>query len=735
MPSPSQFYRPSPGLVSRSALVERVRSRHADVIAVAAPAGYGKSTFLAELAATDERPAAWVSLTATENDPSVLLSLLARALDAIEPVDPALVTSLWRGPSTIGSPAVQHFGAMFASRQQPFMLVLDDVHELLARDVVDALPVLVSELPPGSSIVLAGRTAPPLPLGRLRVRRRLAEIGAADLAFDTDDAAILFEQLDVDVSAEQSAKLVERTEGWPVALYLAALASRDGNVPIPNRLDEFGGDARYLAEYFGEELLDRVGADLGSFLMEASCFERLSGELCDDVLGRTGSAQLLEELRSRTLLVVPLDDRRHWYRFHRLMTDFLQAELARRDRAHLSSVHARASDWFDAHGDGDAAVSHAVLCGDLDRAEAMVSRWVGVISAAARLSPSTSRWVTMFPAEELDRRPDLMLVAALADFAVGQPGAAMQWLARASQAIPDHHPDDVSGPHGAVSLALVRAVIAPLSPAEMASEARYVYEHVGVGSGYPMSCLIRGAAAFMLGDDKEALRLLQEGADTVLERPLVVAVCLAHLAVIEAEHDRWSEATTAARRARESAGEAAQIPSVSLVVAAAAMVEAHAGRHKEADIQRRACRQQLTGLVGVAPWLNLQVRVALARTALLCGDRVEARALIDEAGAIVDACPGAIGVVEQLENLRRSSAVPERNQAFGPASLTTAELRVLQLLPTHLSVAEIAERLYVSRNTVKSQTVAIYRKLGTSSRSGAVELATAAGLLHGSGQA
>ena len=178
IPTASKLYRPSPGTVPRSTLLEHVEARGSDVVVVTAPAGYGKSTFLAELAANDARSAAWVSLTPVENDPASFLAYIALALDAIEPVDPGCVTMLWGAPPTIGSPTLQQFGAMFAARRQPFVLVLDDVHELVGREVLDILPMLLAELPEGSRIMLGARTAIPLPLGRLRVRRRLVEIGA-----------------------------------------------------------------------------------------------------------------------------------------------------------------------------------------------------------------------------------------------------------------------------------------------------------------------------------------------------------------------------------------------------------------------------------------------------------------------------------------------------------------------------------------------------------------------------
>ena len=731
VPTASKLYRPSPGTVPRSALVKHVEAQRSDVVVVTAPAGYGKSTFLAELAANDGRTVAWVSLTPGENEPAEFLAYLALALDAIEPFDPGFVTTLWGASPTIGSPALQRFGAMLAGRRQPFVLVLDDVHELVSREVVDILPVLLAEMPAGSRIMLGARTAIQLPLGRLRVRRRLVEVGAAELAFDESEAATLFRQLDVDVHPQEVARLVERTEGWPVALYLAALAHGSRRGAMVNVVDDFTGDHRYLVDYLGEELLSQVDSDVASFLMEASCFERVSGGLCDDVLVRRGSAQLLEDLRRRNLLVIPLDDHREWYRFHHLLADFLQVELKRRDPARPAAIHLRASEWCDAHDDGDGAVVHAVRADDLDRAESLVTRWFGTVATAGRLYPTTARWLAMF-ADQLTDRPQMMVVAAWDGFFRGDPLAALHWLRRADATLPERYPEDAQGPVLPVALAVARALIAPLPPVEMARDATYAYEHVGLGEGHPASCFARGAAAFMLGDEEEALRWLGEGADTPLDRPLVVANCLAHIAVVHIEHGRWKEATIAARQARALLGEAATFPSTALPVSVSVLVETHAGRGDEADEDRQLCRQHLTTLGNIAPWLNLQARVALARAAVIRGNRVEAAALVEEAGAILEMIPGAVRVAAQVADLRREVTGRDRSQHFGPSSLTTAELRVLQLLPTHLSVADIADRLYVSRNTVKSQTIAIYRKLGTSSRGGAVEIATAVGLLHAS---
>jgi LuxR family maltose regulon positive regulatory protein len=729
VPVASKLYRPTPGLVARRSLLADVRRRDGDVVTVTAPAGYGKSTFVAELSTADPRPTAWLSLTATENDPAALLTYVALAIDEIEPVDPACVAALWQGRPVIGSLAWQQFVSMLAGRRRPFTLVLDDVHELVGRDVLDALPVLAAELPPGATLVLVGRTGIPLPLGRLRVRRRLVEVGPAELAFDEDEAALLFGGLGIDVPPDAVRQLVARTEGWPVALYLAALARAGGRPAAVEIADDFTGDHRFLVDYLGEELLADLAPDVAAFLLDASCLDRLSGSLCDDVLGRSGSAQLLEQLRRSDLLVMPLDDRRQWYRFHHLMAEFLQSELARQDPSRRRTVHRRASDWYHDHGDGERAIRHAVLGGDLDRAEALVLHWSSGV-AGGGTCPTVDRWLALFPPDDLVARPGLMVTAAHGRFRAGDGGAAVQWLDRASAALADDHPTNADGSVATVLLAAGRAVIAPLAPAEMLREARYAHAHAGLGEGHPLACLAMGVAHFMLGDEAEAVRRLGECIAAPLQRPLVQASALAQLAVIEADRGHWDEATALATRARGLLGPAITVPTGNLVLAMSVLVEARERPGDAVERDRQLCARHLEELVGTATWLNLQARVALARAAHVRGAHVDAARLLDEVDAILATTPGAVRVEAQAAALRRTlAAARDRSRRFGPASLTAAELRVLRLLPTHLSVAEIADRLYVSRNTVKSQTIAIYRKLGTSSRSGAVGAAVVAGLL------
>jgi len=203
---------------------------------------------------------------------------------------------------------------------------------------------------------------------------------------------------------------------------------------------------------------------MARFLLEASCFESLSGSMCDDVLERTGSAQLLESARERNLLVIPLDDRREWYRFHHLIAQFLRTELERRDPARKRTIHRRASDWCHAHGDADGAVRHAVLSNDLDHAESLVIHWFGRYAGVGQ-NQTIEGWLELFSADELDAHPGVMLSAAHACFNAGDPAGALHWLDRVEAAVPVRHPDDAVGPVTPVMLAISRAVFAPITPA------------------------------------------------------------------------------------------------------------------------------------------------------------------------------------------------------------------------------------------------------------------------------
>src|SRR4051794_14653695 len=285
-------------LVVRPRLVERfVAASHAPLAVIAAPAGYGKTTLLADWARADGRPFAWVALEEADNDPALLAATVAHALGEA-------------GRSLEESP--------------PFVLVLDDAHVLHSAESREWLGNLLQLVPPGSQLALASRTEPALPTGRLRAHRALVEVHARDLAMQPAEALQLLRLAGVELPPADVETLVARTEGWPAALYLAAVSLRDDP---ESTAAGFGGDDVAVAEYVRDEVLARVEPDVRRFLMRASILDRLSGPVCDSVLGRGDSARVLAEVARSVLLLQPLDRARRSYRMHPLLRQMLAAEL------------------------------------------------------------------------------------------------------------------------------------------------------------------------------------------------------------------------------------------------------------------------------------------------------------------------------------------------------------------------------------------------------------------------
>ena len=296
---------------------------------MSAPAGYGKTILAAEWAKRDRRPFVWLSIDRHDNDPAVLLTYLAVGLDRVEPIDPAVFRALASRGASIAHTVLPPLATALSSKALPVVVVLDDVQLLHDQEGLDALAVLVDHLPPGSQLVVISRAAPLLPVARWRVEGRLAELGPDELAMDPAEAGSLLAAARVELADGEVAELTRRTEGWPVALYLAALSlkaqhPRNGGAGV-----EFSGRERFLVDYLQSALLAGLSPTEVRFLTRTAVLERLSGPLCDAVLGTTGSAAVLASLERSNLLVVPLDRQREWYRYHQLFRELLRGELER----------------------------------------------------------------------------------------------------------------------------------------------------------------------------------------------------------------------------------------------------------------------------------------------------------------------------------------------------------------------------------------------------------------------
>jgi LuxR family transcriptional regulator, maltose regulon positive regulatory protein len=394
------------GTVSRTALVNRLRVEHsAPVVTVVAPAGYGKTTLVAQWAARDERPFAWVSLDERDNEPIVLLRHVAAALHRIEPLEHAVLDALLVPGDSIWTAAVPRLTAALAAVPEPFVFALDGTQVLRPGESADVVAVLVDHVPSGSRLVLSGRVAPPVPIGRLRAAGRLFELGTDELALTGREAQLLLRGAGREPAMAELGELVRRTEGWAAGLYLATLAAQTGAPAV-------GGDDRYFADYFRSEYLSGLTAERLAFLRRASVLKTMSGPLCDGVLDRTGSALELASLRASNLFLVPLDRRGESYRYHHLFHDLLRRELEEQEPELVSVLNRRAADWFEAHGDPESALGHAEASGDTDRAARLLSEAALPAYFHGRAA-ALERWLDRFDDEKrLERYPGVAVNGA-----------------------------------------------------------------------------------------------------------------------------------------------------------------------------------------------------------------------------------------------------------------------------------------------------------------------------------
>ena len=363
-----------PGMVRRSALIERLAlDDPRPIVLVVAPAGYGKTTLLSQWAERNGHAFAWVSVDEADNDPKVLLTYIAEALDAVQPVGGQVFDALASPASSVPGSVVPRLGAALAAMTTPVVLVLDDVHALHNSECRAALSVLADHVPAGSRLAFAGRNEPPLRVARLRAEGRVLEIGPGDLSLNRDEASVLLRAAQVALGADDVADLHRRTEGWPVGLYLAALCLREGGSPGSAAIS-IAGDHRFVSEYVESEFLARISPRQRAFLTQTAVLERMSGPLCEAVLDLPGSATSLAGLARSNLLLVPLDRRGQWYRYHHLFRDMLLAQLERQSPGLIPVLRRRAAGWYLRNGMDEDALEYSMAAGDVDEAARLAQK-------------------------------------------------------------------------------------------------------------------------------------------------------------------------------------------------------------------------------------------------------------------------------------------------------------------------------------------------------------------------
>jgi LuxR family maltose regulon positive regulatory protein len=379
---------------------------------VSAPAGFGKTTLLAEWCRRRQQPVAWLSLDAGDNDPVRFWRYTVAALDRVRPGLSERVAGLLDSlaPASIEALVTTVVNEL-AAEGGDALLVLDDYHVVEAQPIHTSLRFLLEHQPPALHIVLATRADPPLPLARLRAGGRLAELRVADLVFNLSEAAALLgEAARLPLGEDLVAELVARTEGWAAGLKLAGL-SLPGQPDIARFVESFSGSHRYVLDYLAEEVLEQQPESLRGFMLETSVLDRLSGPLCDAVTGRTDGQQMLQTIEAANLFLTPLDEVRGWWRYHHLFADLLRARLQHQDPERAVELHRRAAAWHHEHGHADDAVGHALAAGDGMRAARLAEVYIDEFLVRGEAA-TLQRWLAALPPQLAASRPRLLIVKA-----------------------------------------------------------------------------------------------------------------------------------------------------------------------------------------------------------------------------------------------------------------------------------------------------------------------------------
>ena len=738
LPIETKLHAPAPRTewVQRPGLIEYL-SAHvtAKLVLVEAPAGFGKTTLAAQWRASpaERRPFAWVSLDPADNDPGRLwwhvVSALQRACPgfAAEEVLGTLRVQVPEFTATVLPRLVNALAALGA----PVVLVLDDYHVITGRACHQQLNFLLAHLPASVQLVLATRVDPPLRLGRLRAAGQVLDIRDGQLRLATAHVAALVNAVSgVRLTGPDLAVLVERTEGWPAGVYLAALSLRGH--PAPSEfIGQFSGDNRFIGDFLAEEVLNRQPPEVRQFLVRTSVLHRFSAPLGAAVSGVANAAEILDLLERDNLFIVPLDETRQWFRYHHLFRQALRSHLARAEPDLVPDLHHAASAWHQLHGSADEAIEHARASGDFRLAIDLIARyWFGYVSSGQ--VATVHNWIRSLGDGRIAASPLAAHCAAWAAAMSGDRQSARRWVPVIETA-----QDDGSLPDGMRSLrssaAMLRGVYG-FDGLLVMRESAATAARLETDPASPWYALARGAlgySLYMAGEPAAAARPLEEAARNEASLPLTRIVVSSTLALIAAEDGRLPRACELVHNALGLAGrdDLRRTPSASLAHIAAGAVYAAQGQLDQAREELEQALRARQGIAGSSPWPTFVATLMLGQVVLDQGNRARAERLAGQARGVLTELPdGADAQRARLEALERRLASPRRVPALAEP-LTEREEAVLRLFDGDRSLRKIAKELYVSMNTVKTHTQSIYRKLGVSDRKDAVARGRDLGLL------
>lgn len=712
--------------VQRPGLIDYLARAPARLVLVGAPAGFGKTTLVAQWRASTEenRPFAWVSLDRADDDPSRLWWYTVGALQRACPEfnGEAILRELRVQAPDVAGTVLPLLANELAALATPVVLVLDDYHVIKERSCHDQIAFLLAHLPPSAQIVLVTRVDPPLPLARLRASGEMIEVRARELRFGRDEtAALVYSVSGVRLSDADLADLAERTEGWPAGVYLAALSLR-GHPSPHGFVRDFTGNNRFIVDFLADEVLSRQPGDIRQFLARTSILSRFCAPLCDAVTGSANAVEIIEILERENLFLVPLDHNREWYRYHHLFAQLLRSQPALTEPGTVRVLHQRASAWHQLSGSTEEAVSHSLAADDVGTAVALIARYWSAYVDVGRTA-TVRGWMRQLGDDRIAAHPVAAHCAAWAAALAGDRQTVRRWLPVIDSG---HHEGPL--PDGMQSLRSSAAMLRggfgfDGLPVMRASAAIAVDLETDPASPYyALARAELGYSLYLSGESAAAAGPLEEAVQSRPSLPIIAMFALSAAALAAVELDRLSRAEDLARDACALAarGDLGKAPQSALAHTAMGAALVARGRLEEARSELEQAFAHRTS-IGLSTWPTLEATLWLARVRLDLGDRAGAGELADEAKGLLTLLPdGTEALRTRLAELdRRIAGRPRLVSLVEP--LTEREVAVLRLLGGSLSLREIGQELYVSANTVKTHTQAIYRKLGVSTRHDAVE--------------
>jgi ATP/maltotriose-dependent transcriptional regulator MalT len=718
--------------VSRRGLLELCTGPARKLTLIRAPAGWGKSTLLADWHAleSETRPFAWVALDADDNDPVRFWTYLIHALRSLDPSAGNVSLPMLQAPrvSLVDDVLPALCNELTAIPHQ-VVLVLDDYHLVSNPEIDEGLSFFLEHLPQTLELVLSSRSEPALPLARLRARGELSEIDAQQLRFSEDEADLFLNDLHgLDLDRADVIRLCELTEGWAAGLYLATLTLR-GRTNAHEFIEAFAGDDRHVVDYLSAEVLAGLPEEMRAFLLHTSVLERLCAPLCDAVTDQPGSVLTLHELERSNFFLIPLDTKREWYCYHHLFRELLRHELALAEPEHARMLHRRASAWHRDHGDPSEAIHHATAARDVaDASELILRHWIEFRNEA-RLETLLA-WLDGLPPETVTGDARLCLVKASTLQEVGRIAEADQWLEAAARdpAVGSLLAGPASVASGvAACQAINQYFLGDVSG--IAETAQPALEREEAGSDYWRSALLTtfGVSVFLGGEDRIASSLLDEAVTASKEsgHSLALIHALGWCAVVHA-------AIGQSDRARQLLDDTNALLTQTGLTKYVGMSMAHVARGKLLEGQGRLREADEALAQGIELARRGDAKFDLSYGLLThaevkggLGDRRAAKDMLREAHHAVEECadPGVLPeLVARVE--RRLRLVPSRaTRTPYEEDISNRELAVLRMLATDLTQREIGEALYVSFNTIKTHVKSIYRKLDVATRPDAVSRA------------